>query len=117
MARQEPVDRLSWTVHISLLGGLLISAALLVLGATLVLMAHQSRSETRPLQVAVLFSRAVSGDGVAILDVGILILMLTPVLRVIVLAVGWLIDRQWRFAIVALIVFALLTTSLLLGTG
>ena len=117
MTRHETVDRLAWAVHISLLAGLLISAALLVLGATLALISHESHPENRPVSVAVIVSRATSGDGVAILDVGILILMLTPVSRVVVLVVGWLIGRQWRFGIIALCVLALLVTSLILGTG
>ena len=62
-------------------------------------------------------SKAAKGDGTAILQLGLLVLMLTPVARVVVLAVGWLVDREWRFALVALFVFALLMTSLILGTG
>jgi uncharacterized membrane protein len=117
MAREETVDRLSRAVHLSLLGGLLISAALLVLGATLALTRQESHPEKGPVSVATIISKAASGDGVAILGVGILILMLTPVSRVVVLAIGWLIGRQWRFGVIALCVLALLLTSLILGTG
>lgn len=117
MAREETVDRLNWAVHISLLGGLLISAVLLVLGATRVLVSHEAPAEKRPAAVDSIFWRAVQGDGVAILDLGILILMLTPVSRVVVLTLGWLARRDWRFGLIALCVLALLVTSLILGTG
>jgi hypothetical protein len=43
--------------------------------------------------------------------------MLTPFSRVIVLAIGWLLARQWRFGIVALCVLCLLALSVILGTG
>jgi uncharacterized membrane protein len=43
--------------------------------------------------------------------------MLTPILRVIVLGVGWLLEREWRFAAIAFFVLALLATSMVLGTG
>jgi uncharacterized membrane protein len=117
MLRQSPPARLSWAVHISLLSGLLISAGLLILGATRILTLHESRAEQQPAGVVSILANAKAGDGVAILNLGLLILMLTPVLRVAVLAVGWLIDREWRFGVIAVCVFALLMTSLILGTG
>lgn len=117
MARPETSQRLDWAVHISLLGGLLLSASLLVLGAARVLASHQPHAETRPEGAVIIFTKAARGDGVAILDLGVLILMLTPVLRVVVLAVGWLASREWRFGLIALTVLALLVTSILLGTG
>jgi uncharacterized membrane protein len=43
--------------------------------------------------------------------------MLTPILRVLVLAIGWLLEKEWRFAAIALCVLALLATSVVLGTG
>jgi uncharacterized membrane protein len=113
----QPAGRLSWAVHITLLGGLLLSAALLILGATRILTGHELRHEQQPAGIASILANAKAGDGVAILDLGLLILMLTPVLRVAVLAVGWLIDREWRFGVIAVCVLALLLTSLILGTG
>ncbi len=53
----------------------------------------------------------IAGDRTAILDLGLLLLMLTPVLRVTILAIGWLTARQTRFALVALTVLLLLALS------
>jgi hypothetical protein len=36
---------------------------------------------------------------------------------VIVLACGWLLEREWRFTAIAIIVLTLLATSVVLGTG
>jgi len=117
VAREQSSNRLGWAVHISLLGGLVISGALLILGATLTLTSHARHSPSRPAGVETLVARSAKGDGTAILDLGFLVLMLTPVLRVIVLAVGWLTDRKWRLGMIALCVLALLLTSMILGTG
>lgn len=43
--------------------------------------------------------------------------MVTPLFRVAVLAVGWALDEERRFAIVALVVLCLLGLSLILGIG
>ena len=64
-----------------------------------------------------LFRSALDGDGFAVLDWGVVTLMLTPLLRIIVLATGWAWRRDFRFALVALLVLALLTASLLIGVG
>jgi uncharacterized membrane protein len=117
MANAQSPDRLARSVHITLLVGLLISAALLVLGASLVLASHQPRPQGQPEGLSSLLSQAASGNGAAILNLGLLVLMFTPVARVIVLAAGWLLDRQWRFGVVALCVLCLLALSVILGTG
>jgi uncharacterized membrane protein len=117
MAQRTVAERLNWAVHLSLLFGLVISGSLLILGTTISLASHEAKPPQHPPSVATMLSQAIHGNGVAILNLGIFVLMLTPILRVIVLAVGWLLERQWRFAAIALFVLVLLTTSLLLGTG
>ncbi len=117
MAPRTLNERLGWAVHVSLLTGLAFSGTLLILGATLSLASHDVRSEQRPPGVGTIASQAMQGNGSAILDLGILILMLTPILRVLVLAIGWLLAKEWRFAAIALCVLALLATSVVLGTG
>jgi uncharacterized membrane protein len=98
--------------------GLLISAALLILGGVLMLTAHgSSHPQGPPPGLRSLLSQAGKGEGAAILNLGLLVLMLTPVARVVVLAAGWLSDRQWRFGLIALCVLTLLGLSIFLGTG
>jgi|SRR5580704_4909472 uncharacterized membrane protein len=117
MAPRTINERLGWAVHVSLLTGLVISGALLILGATLSLASREVRPGQRPPGVRTIASQAMQGNGSAILYLGILILMLTPILRVLVLAIGWLLEKEWRFAAIALCVLALLATSVVLGTG
>ncbi|MEX2112423.1 MAG: DUF1634 domain-containing protein, partial [Pirellulales bacterium] len=64
-----------------------------------------------------LCGRALEGDGRAMMEVGLIALMLTPIVRVIVLAIGWLVGRQWWLAAVSLTVAALLGLSVAIGVG
>lgn len=117
MTRRATSQGLGRAVHLSLLTGLLISGSLLILGTILSLAKHEARPDGRPSGVETIVSQAIHGNGIAILYLGIFILMLTPILRVIVLAFGWLLEREWRFAAIAILVLALLATSVVLGTG
>jgi uncharacterized membrane protein len=56
-------------------------------------------------------------SGVALMELGVLLLLLTPVLRVLVLALGWTARREARMAFISLIVLALLAISVLFGMG
>lgn len=108
--------RLSRWVHFSLLTGLIASGLLLVSGSVIVVKNQESLPIASP-SLRSLVSSAASGNGVAILNLGLVLLMFTPVVRVAVLIVGWLAGREWLFAGIALVVFALLATSVILGTG
>jgi uncharacterized membrane protein len=117
MNHRTTSEKLGRAVHLSLLSGLLVSGALLILGTTLAIKSHASQPKGGPGSVETIVSQAVHGNGIAILNLGIFVLMLTPILRVMVLGVGWLLEREWRFAAIAFIVLALLATSVVLGTG
>jgi uncharacterized membrane protein len=103
-------------VHRTLLGGVILCGVLLVFGLTIALTQHQPQSGTPPT-LRELFRAALSGNGPAIIDLGIVVLMLTPFVRVAVLAVGWMLAGDRRFAAVALVVLGLLGLSLILGLG
>lgn len=109
-------DPLARVVHLTLLGGVIASAALLLLG--LVMARGNEESVAEPVNhLAKLIKRALSGDGVAVVDTGLIVLMLTPVCRVIVLGVGWSVRRNWSMALVALTVALLLSASVFWGVG
>jgi len=110
-------DRLARCVHLSLLGGALISALLLVLGLTLTFARNEFRPQAAELHLTKLIRGALAGNGPALLDLGIFLLMLTPIARVGVLCIGWLLERQFRLALVSLCVLVLLGISVMIGTG
>src|SRR5262245_1307227 len=111
------VSELAHWVQWSLLGGLLASSALLLIGLTVAMVKHQRQLDTKPPALSVMLERAAGGDGGALLDVGILLLLATPIARVVVLAIGWTLARDYRMALVALCVLTLLAVSVLLGVG
>jgi uncharacterized membrane protein len=79
------------TIEVVLMGGLLVSAALLVAGLAL------GRAD--------------------FLRWGILVLMATPVARVVVVTIGMLRERDWLFAAVSIWILFVLGSSVYVATG
>jgi uncharacterized membrane protein len=108
--------RLQHWVHWTLLVGLAASAVLLTCG--LAAMLGQGHQQTpRHESLGTLGREAARFHGPAITTLGLLVLMITPVMRVVVLLVGWALRRDWLFAAVAFVVLGLLVLSLSLGVG
>jgi uncharacterized membrane protein len=89
----------------------------LTIGLVVALVSGQPRLDGRPPKLPALLNGVIHGHGVSLLDLGIVVLMLTPLLRVVVLALGWSIRRDWHFALTALTVAIVLAISLILGSG
>jgi uncharacterized membrane protein len=111
----EAPDALSQAVHWTLLLGLIASALMMISGLILAMVKDQPRAESLTTNIPQLLQMAADGNGVAWMELGIFALMFTPCSRVIVLAIGWAIERDWRMAVIALVVLTLLTISLTLG--
>ena len=79
------------TIEVVLMGGLAVSAALLVAGLAL------GRAD--------------------LLRWGILVLMTTPVARVVVVTIGMLRERDWLFAAVSIWILSVLGSSVYLASG
>jgi hypothetical protein len=110
--------RLEHWVHWTLLAGLAVSAALLIAGLVAGFATGTAPTPGHRVEPGELTRTASSGRlSTLLLDLGLLALMATPVLRVIALAAGWTITGQFRFALVALSVLGLLGLGLLLGFG
>lgn len=97
-----------------LLAGLTLAIALMVAGAVLALAgdggagAHQSSLTRLPTALAGLESEG-------FFDLGLLVLLATPIARVIALLAGFLRLRAWFFAGVSLAVLVILALSAVLG--
>jgi uncharacterized membrane protein len=113
-SRQSALKHL---VHFVLLWGVLLSGALLLLGLAFSLAQGHPWPEPKPPRLSSLVDRALRGDGTALVDLGVLVLLGTPALRVAVLMVGWRLGGSRRFAVVACVVLALLSLSVWLGAG
>ena len=118
MKATQPFEhRLGHWVHYSLLAGLTLSGLLLMAGLFAEWLSPQPAVPPHESSLASSLARAFHGDPDALTNLGILALMATPIIRVFVLAAGWTMDRDWRFAAVAIAVLALLGISLSMGLG
>ncbi len=114
--RPHPHHLTHW-VHLVLSAGISVSALVMLVGIVLALATEQHAPEGPPPQWLALVGGALRGNAVALLQAGLVLLMLTPIARVLVLGMGWLAEKEYRFATIALIVFALLIGSLILGSA
>jgi uncharacterized membrane protein len=101
--------------------GVLLAAATVLAGGVLYLAGHHADpasyrtfvaggSNVRSLSGVV--QAVVHGDSVAIMQMGLLLLILTPIARVVVAAVGFLLERDRLYAAVSMIVLAILVFSM-----
>jgi uncharacterized membrane protein len=102
--------------------GVLLAAAVVLLGGARYLFAHAGeRSNYRvfiakPLELrhpAALLHGLPHGDPAAIIDVGILLLVATPICRVIFAVVGFAIERDRLYVAISLTVLAVLLYGML----
>jgi uncharacterized membrane protein len=104
-------------VSVTLIAGVAVSAVLLVAGLAL-LFARPAPVE--PLAAGALpaaFEALTELDPAAFLHLGLLVLMFTPVARVVVLLMEFVRRREWAFAAVSLGVLFLLTGAVIIGLG
>ncbi len=106
-------DRLHASVQAILRGGLAI--AVVCMAAGVVVRLAGGRHDAPAVR---LFEIARAEDaGLGLIAVGILVLALTPALRVVALLWLWSKERDRRFVAIALFVVAMLVVSVMLGRG
>jgi len=108
---------LARSVHRVLLTGVVVAGILLAIGLVVAVAGGQPRPIGQPASIRTLPARLAAGDGVALIESGVLVLVLTPALRVAVLAIGRAVAGDRPAAAVAGTVLALLALSVWLGLG
>jgi hypothetical protein len=93
-----------------LLAGLLVATALMASG---LLLSGGDRDGALPLFR--LFSEGPAGE--RLMGLGVLVLALTPPLRVAALVLLWSLERDWRFVLVGTVVLMLLGAAIWTGGG
>lgn len=98
--------------------GVLLSAAIILIGLSLFLLQGQSAALTaaRPTSWQALLERAGSGHPLAIIQVGLLVLILTPIARVGMTVILFAVQREWHFVLITTLVLVILVFGLL-GIG
>jgi len=94
-------------------GGLAISCALLVVGVAIALATGEYVAV--PVRLHHLMSEGTVADRV--IGLGLLLLAMTPVVRVLSLVVIYAVERDRKFTVVALVVVAVLAAAILSGHG
>ena len=127
MAAQEASDeRMEQMVGRLLQLGVLLAAFVVIIGALLLLVRHGSEvpnfrtfdSEPGPLKsVGGIFGGAMAGDSRAIIQLGLVLLIATPVARVAITLVAFVLKRDRLYVGVTCLVLALLLYGLLFGAG
>jgi uncharacterized membrane protein len=107
---------LNEVVHGVLIIGLVISTALMLTGVGLDLF-YQRDLPTAVPDIAEVIRRVLGLRPSGFLALGLLVLIATPILRVVGSIGAFLYERDWRFAAVTTLVLAVLSVSLLLGRG
>jgi uncharacterized membrane protein len=117
--------RLDRVVSVVLRVGVTLAAALVLIGGIAFLVSHpQAMPDHRKFHAASNQLASVRGvldgalnlDPLYIIQLGLLILIATPVVRVMTCAGGFALERDWTYTAISLIVLALLIASLI-GSG
>jgi len=118
-------ERLDRVVSAVLRAGVILAATLVLIGGIAFLASHPQampdhrkfRAESNQLtSIPGVLRGALTLDPLYIIQLGLLILIATPVVRVITCAGGFALERDWTYATISLIVLAFLIASLV-GSG
>jgi uncharacterized membrane protein len=135
--RMEPLTRMELVISYALRAGVLLSAAVILVGIlrfaltqetgyARVLPHHlqdiltfhqQSGPGFFPTSLHAVISGASAGKPYAIIGLGMLLLILTPIVRVALSVFFFLAQRDWLYVGITLFVLAVLTLSLFSGIG
>jgi uncharacterized membrane protein len=119
---QERLRQAELLISYVLRGGVLLSAAIIALGTVLFYIRYFA-SHGHDAQITIyhtitgVLADVAHGDPVAIIALGLLVLLLTPVLRVVVSVVTFALEHDWLYTGITLLVFCILLLSFLLGRG
>ena len=115
-------ERLDKIVSVVLRTGVILAAALVLVGGIAFLASSRSagsrlpevprRSPRRSPASAEFVHGATHLDPLYMIQLGLLMLIATPVVRVITCVAGFALERDWMYAVVSLIVLAFLLASI-----
>ena len=135
--RMEPLTRMELVISYALRAGVLLSAAVILVGILSfalmqdtgyarvlphhlqdILTFHQASGPGFfPTSLPAVLQGAMAGKPYAIIGLGMLLLILTPIVRVALSVFFFLAQRDWLYVGITLFVLAVLTFSLFSGIG
>ncbi|HUW41905.1 MAG TPA: DUF1634 domain-containing protein [Rectinemataceae bacterium] len=124
LADEDPARATELMVSVVLRSGVLISAGVIVIGLILLVMRGASGMDggiasalAFPHTFASVFSGVARLDPLAVISLGLMLIILTPVSRVAVSIVAFAMERDWRYVAITAVVLAVLIVSFALGKG
>jgi len=116
MLRQETEEKAQNAIAVVLRYGSMLSTLIMALGVALALFRGGAGSPTGGFAPGTLLGKVFQFDPLGIAELGILLLLLTPVLRVLAAIVAFGIERDYRYVLISsgvfLVVLASITTAL-----
>lgn len=112
--KTEEQAKLDATLHKLLVIGLALSVALILSGLAIALLTHQS-VPVQVLPVGKVFCSVFNLEASGFLSLGLLVLIATPIVRVISSLVAFLFEKDWHFAGITLLVLITVMVSILFG--
>ncbi len=107
---------LDHTIHKLLVVGLIISTSLMLIGLFLDLVLQRVVPTSVP-DLGEVFTRVIYFRPSGFLALGLLVLIATPVLRVIGSFIAFIYERDWRYAGITFVVLLVVIFSIVLGKG
>ncbi len=101
-------------------GGVLLSASIIAIGVLLFYVHYSlygADTNLFPHSVGAVFSGIARGDARSVIVLGLIVLLVSPVLRVAVSILTFVLERDWRYGIITTIVLVVLLLSFILGRG
>lgn len=114
--RAKEQRNLDQAIHKMLVVGLALSVALILVGLLLDLTLHREIPTSIP-RLAEIFTRVIALRPSGFLSLGLLVLIITPVVRVLGSFLAFIYERDWRYVVITLMVLIIVTLSIVLGRG
>jgi uncharacterized membrane protein len=109
-------DRSSWGRHLAkLLAAGLICAVLMLLAGVVLAMLGRGNVGLHASSFTAIPGFLARGEAAGFIDLGLLVLLAVPLLRVISLLVAFLRSREWPFAVASLVIVMVLATGVVVG--
>lgn len=109
--RHDLIDR--W-IGRTLKWGMALSLLVLLMGLALLILTPNGHLE-KDLSWGEITSGVLNGDPIAVIDLGIVLLIATPLVRVITAMVVFIVDRDTRFVMISLIVLMVIAVGMAIG--
>lgn len=93
---------------------MIVSLTVLLLGLALYVLEPSGHEEV-DLSLGKIIEGIMEGDPIAIIDLGIVLLIATPLSRVVTATAVFLVDRESRYALLSLLVLGMLILAILTG--